>query len=61
MTLGEARDAIGRSVVYTAHPGAEPEVGTIVGTSSLYVFVQSEGQRGSKATPAEMLAFEVAS
>lgn len=59
LTLDEARDAIGRSVVYRPHPDAEPEVGTIAGTSSLYVFVQYVGERGTKATPAELLTFEV--
>ena len=61
MTIEEAQAAIGRHVIYRPHPGADPEIGTIVGVSSLYVFVQYEHQRGTKATPAECLAFEVTS
>ena len=59
MTTDQARNAIGRTVVYVPYPGATPEIGTISGTSSLYVFVQYAGQRGTKATPAELLEFEV--
>ncbi len=57
MTIDEALTGVGRSVVYTPHHGPR-EVGTITAASSRYVFVQYVGERGTKATPAEMLEFE---
>jgi hypothetical protein len=62
MTMEEAREGIGRSVIYTpVHTNAKPEVGTITDVSSLYVFVRYAGQHRAQATPAERLRFEVSS
>lgn len=54
MTLDEARDNIGEAVAY--HPaGSEPEYGTITAASTVYVFVQYPGERGTRATYPEDL------
>jgi hypothetical protein len=54
MTLDEARDHIGEAVAY--HPaGSEPEHGTIAAASTVYVFVQYPGERGTRATYPEDL------
>ncbi len=57
MTIEEAAAGVGRSVVYTPEHGPR-EVGTISSTSSLYVFVQYDGERGTKATPPDALTLE---
>ena len=54
MTLDEARASIGEAVAY--HPaGGEPEHGTIAAASTVYVFIQYPGVRGTKATYPEDL------
>lgn len=54
MTINEARDNIGEAVTY--HPaGGEAEHGTIAAASSVYVFVQYPGVRGTRATYPEDL------
>jgi hypothetical protein len=61
VTIEEARAAVGRSVVYVPHLGAEPEVGTITAVSDSHVFVRYGRDQLSKATLPELLAFEVSS
>jgi hypothetical protein len=59
MTLDEARDHIGEAVAY--HPaGGEPEHGTIAAASTVYVFVQYPGVRGTMATYPEDLTLTAA-
>jgi hypothetical protein len=54
MTLDEAREHVGEAVAY--HPaGGKPEHGTIAGASTVYVFVQYPGERGTRATYPEDL------
>lgn len=54
MTLDEARDHTGEAVAY--HPaGSNPEYGTIAAVSTVYVFVQNPGVRGTRATYPEDL------
>lgn len=56
ITLYEARNNIGRGVVYRAvHPGAEPEDGTIERVTIDYVMVRYRD--GVKATAASDLEF----
>jgi hypothetical protein len=54
MTLDEARDHIGDAVTYRP-AGSEPEHGTIAAASTVYVFVQYPGVRGTNATYPEDL------
>ncbi len=54
MRFDEAREHIGEAVAY--HPaGSEPEHGTIAAASTVYVFVQYPGERGTRATYPEDL------
>jgi hypothetical protein len=54
MTLDEARNHIDDGVVYKP-AGGKPETGVITAVSSVYVFVQYAGERGTKATYPEDL------
>jgi hypothetical protein len=54
MTLDEARAHIGEAVIYRP-AGGEPEHGTIAAASTVYVFVQYPGVRGTMATYPEDL------
>lgn len=61
MTLDEAREHIGRGVVYTAPHGAR-EDGAITGVSASLVFVHYAGDNAAKGTRPEnltLLAAEV--
>lgn len=49
MTLDEAREHVGHAVAYNP-AGGEPEHGTITAASTVYVFVQYPGERGTRAT-----------
>jgi hypothetical protein len=54
VTLDEARDHIGRGVVYTPAAG-DPEDGVITGVSSTTVFVRYAGDHAAKGTdPADL-------
>lgn len=57
MTTAEARDLIGRSVIYTAPHGARDE-GVITSVNDRFVFVRY-GNHGSQATPPERLELAV--
>ena len=61
MTLDEARQAIGRKVVYwppgPARPYVAAEEGVITSVNDSYVFVRYGSQAGSAATNAENLEF----
>lgn len=62
MNIEEAREGIGRRVVYEP-PGAPPERGMITEVRPAfehpgYVFVRYDGDRVAKATAAEMLRFD---
>jgi hypothetical protein len=56
MNIQEARDAVGRQVVYRPHPHAEPEQGVITSVSPPdqrgvpFVFVRYDGRHVSQAT-----------
>jgi hypothetical protein len=61
VNIEEAREGIGRRVVYEP-PGAPPERGTITEVRPAfehpgYVFVRYDGDQHAKATAAEMLRF----
>jgi hypothetical protein len=58
MTLDEARDSIGESVVYLPDHGGPAEDGVITGVSSSVVFVRYRHQHptaGGQATSAHLL------
>lgn len=54
MTLDEAREHVGEPVAYRP-AGGEPERGSIATVSTVYVFVQYFGVRGTMATYPEDL------
>lgn len=55
MTLAEAREHVGRGVVYRPHPGAPAEDGTIIRVGDSLVFVLYVGDRNPKGTrPADL-------
>jgi hypothetical protein len=61
VNIEEAREGIGRRVVYEP-PGAPAEQGTITEVRTIrehpgYVFVRYDGDRIAKATAAEVLRF----
>lgn len=58
MDLEEARDNLGRIVVYRP-PGGRKEYGAITGVNDQWVFVKYVGSRQVKATPAEHLTLLV--
>jgi len=63
MTLTEARDHIGASVVYRPMPAADwspTEDGTITSVGVRWVFVRYAGDAGSKATDPGHLTLAVA-
>lgn len=59
MTPEEAQVGIGRRVVYKPGIPGGDEAGVITGVGQLYVFVRYDADGHSKATPPELLAFEV--
>lgn len=59
MTLDEARDGIGRLVVYGGNGNTMREEGVITSVNNSYVFVRYTGDMGSKATAAEALQFSI--
>lgn len=55
MTLQEADQSVGASVVYRPHPRARAEDGEIVRVNAAYVFVLFVGDRAPKAChPADL-------
>lgn len=60
MTLDEARQNLGRAVIYRPHPGAEPETGFITGAGQMYVFVRYGSNGHSTATPPELVTLDPA-
>jgi hypothetical protein len=55
MTLDEARDHIGKGVVYEAYPGGPQEDGVVTSVGDQYVFVRFTGDHHSKATHPSLL------
>jgi hypothetical protein len=61
MTLKEAKENIGRKVIYTPFPDCIPsdkEVGVITSTNDCFVFVRYGSDVISKATNPEDIEFE---
>lgn len=61
MTLNDARNGIGRKVIYTPFLGCDPdmtEIGVITSVTDQFVFVRYGSDINSKATRAEDLKFE---
>lgn len=55
MTLDEARECVGRSVVYRPEGSDPPEYGVIAGVGEKHVFVRSRPGQLAKATdPADL-------
>jgi hypothetical protein len=54
MTLDEAREHIGETVIYSSVPG-EADAGEIIAAGAKYVHVLYTGQPNTKATPPELL------
>lgn len=57
ITLGQARDAVGRKVVYE-RPFCSKEVGVITSVNDTYVFVRYGTNQTSHATSPEDLTLE---
>lgn len=57
MTLDEARNSIGRAVVYLPYGGGRPEHGIITEVRSRWVFVRYGTEQTSKATMPQDLRF----
>jgi hypothetical protein len=55
VTLDDARDNIGRRVVYRPHHETEPEFGFITSVSELLVFVRYGSNPHPQGTPADRL------
>ncbi len=58
MRLNEAREQIGRKVIYKSAPFAPIEVGVITSVNETYVFVRYGSDQHSKATYPDMLTLE---
>lgn len=59
ITLDEARENIGRTVIYQApHPGAKLEVGVISSVNCDYIFVRYGEQTTAQATRPDDLRFQ---
>jgi len=50
VTLDEARESIGRTVIYLPYGGGRPEAGVITEIRSRWVFVRYGSDEGAKAT-----------
>lgn len=57
ITLQQASDRTGASVIYRPHPGAPGEDGTITEARGRYVFVLYRGDAHAKATAPQLLDF----